>query len=163
MSFPSTRTPPRLGSNRAFKCFNKTVLPEPLPPMIVVILPVSSSRFMPFSTSWRPKVLCRSTTRIMKLEHDRCHEIIPNQDHDEAKHDRFGGCLTHSRGHRRSVKTFVTANPGDDEAKTHRFQKAAQDVFENDAELHAGEIAAGADAEQLDTDDESAVNRHDIE
>src|SRR5213594_3562847 len=93
----------------------KTVLPDPLPPMIVVILPVSSSRLIPLSTSWPPKLLCRSTTRIMGLEHDRGHKIVPNQNHDETEHDRFGGRLANSGGHWGRVKSFVTADPCNDQ------------------------------------------------
>src|ERR1044072_856107 len=163
MSLPSTTMPPRSGNRSAFRCFNRTVFPEPLPPMIVVILPVSSSRLTPLSTSWRPKVLYRSTTRIMKLEHDRRHEIIPNQNHDEAEHDRFGGRLADSGGHRRRIKPLVAANAGDDQAEAHRFQKTAEHVLEHHAELHAREIAARADAEELDADDETAVDRDHVE
>src|SRR5581483_4918780 len=163
MSLPSTSIAPRSGSSSAFRCFSKTVLPDPLPPMIVVILPVSSSRLTPLSTSWRPKVLCKSTTRIMKLEHDRRHEVIPDQDHDEAEHDRFGGCLADAAGHRRRMKSFVTANPGDDETEADRFEKAAEDVLEHHAQLHAGEIAARADAEELHADHVGAVDRDHVE
>src|SRR5687767_7060798 len=115
MSLPPIRTLPRSGSSKAFKCFNKTVLPEPLPPMIVVILPSSSSRLTPRSTCCLPNVLWRSMTRIMRLEHDRGDEIIPNQDHDKAEHDRLRRRLADGGGLGPSAGSLVAGDPGDDQ------------------------------------------------
>src|SRR6266550_6506242 len=56
-----------------------------------------------------------------RLKHDRRHEVVPNQDHDEAKHDRFRRRLANAGGHGGRVEALVAANPGYDKSETHRL------------------------------------------
>ena len=79
ISTPSIKTSPASGSKSAFKCFSKTVLPQPLVPTMVVILPRGELQIHPLRTCWPRKLLCKLVTWIMALQHDGSQKIVPDQ------------------------------------------------------------------------------------
>ncbi len=64
MSVPSMRISPRSGLMSPAMRRSKTLLPEPLPPMMVRISPFMTDRSMPRSTSWPSNATCTAWSSI---------------------------------------------------------------------------------------------------
>ena len=66
MSVPSMYTLPLSGARSLSTCFKKTLLPEPLPPMMTMLSPFSMRRSKPSRTFFWPNALCRFTASIIQ-------------------------------------------------------------------------------------------------
>src|ERR1043166_1406049 len=99
----------------------------------------------------------------MSSEHNRCHEVIPDENQNEAEHNRFGGRLADSGGSRNRVEALVTANPRDNQTEAEGFEKAAPYIAEHYAALHLREIASRRYAEEPHANQVRAVNPDNVE
>jgi hypothetical protein len=65
ISIPSTQTSPRSGWRRPMICLSSTLLPSPLPPMMVVSFPAGMVRSTPRNTGCPPSVFFTPTSLII--------------------------------------------------------------------------------------------------
>src|SRR5574337_273610 len=148
---------------RPIRCLSKTLLPPPLRPMMAVTWPLGMVRLTPLSTCCRSKLLYKLTSWIIPLKQDGGHKVVPDQHQDRREHDGFGGGLSYAFSPIPGIKSLIGADPGDNKAEAHRFQKTASNVAHLHHVAHLGKVGTGADTEHLHPNEVAAKDPDDVE
>src|SRR3989338_2821945 len=135
ISTPSTVMEPSCGRINPITLFRKVLLPQPEPPMITRVSPVSTIKSTPRRIWCLPKLFLTPWASIMvRLGNSQSHqdggyEIVRDQHADHAVNHRLCGGFAHALRPSPRRDPLIAGNKGNDKSKNKSLKKTVEKML----------------------------------